>query len=318
MQRTIGMLLIGVGAFFLTLSPLVRFYAAEQLIALPTDTYNTTTLQAENGTYFDAGNLRLRQGVTVVAHNTVRGDVRASSDKVAVWDTFTSVTDATSGTPIDYRQARQAYDRKSGMLVMCCGAAIGNDMSVRQTGLGTLWPPGDVEKKTYQYFDTGTRRPLPMNYSGEDTVQGIKTYRYVMNVPATRIAAVEGVPGSVLGLGEDSGNVDADRYIQSTKTVWVDPRTGAVVNQHENVRSTLRTADGVERLTVAGFHLKMTEADQRKLVGLSDDSAGRINLLKFWIPVSTLIVGAGFLVAGILVYMAASSGSRGVRRAEVV
>src|SRR5918999_3540837 len=259
MQRTIGMLLIGVGAFFLTLAPLVRFYAAEQLIALPTDTYNTTKLQAENGTYFDAGNLRLRQGVTVVATNTVRGDVRASTDKIAVWDTFTSVADATTGTPIDFRQARQAYDRRTAQLVMCCGAAIGNDTNVRQSGLGTLWPPGNVEKKTYQYFDTGTRRPLPMNFAGEDTVMGINAYRYVMNVPATKVTVVQDVPGSVLGLGEDSGNVDADRYIQSTKTVWVDPRTGAVVNQNENVRSTLRTPDGIERLTVASFNLKMTE-----------------------------------------------------------
>src|SRR5918992_5623683 len=173
MQRTIGMLLIGVGAFFLTLSPLVRFYAAKQLIALPIDTYSTTRLQAQNGSYFDAGNLRLRQGVTVVATNTVRGDVRASTDKVAVWDVFTSVEDATTGTPIEYRQARQAYDRRSAELVMCCGAAVGNDTNVRQTGIGTLWPPGNVEKKAYQYFDVATKRPYPMRYAGEDTVHGV-------------------------------------------------------------------------------------------------------------------------------------------------
>ena len=318
MQRTIGMLLIGVGAFFLTLSPLVRFYAAKQLIAIPTDTYNTTKLQAENGTYFDAGNLRLRQGVTVLATNTVRGDVRASTDKVAVWDTFTSVVDATTATPIEYRQARQAYDRRTGELVMCCGAAVGNDTSVKQSGLGTLWPPGNVEKKTYQYFDVATKRSLPMRFEGEDMVQGIKTYRYVMNVPSAKTAAVDDVPASVLGLDEDSGNHDADRYFQSTKTVWVDPRTGAVVNQHENVRSTLHTKDGIERLTVANFNLKMTEADQKKLVDLSSENAGRISALKVWVPLGSLVLGVGLLVAGVLVTLAAGNGGGGKRRAEIV
>jgi Porin PorA len=318
MQRTIGMLLIGVGAFFLTLSPLVRFYAANQLIALPTDTYQTTKLQAENATYFDAGNLKLRQGVTVVATNTVRGDVRNSTDKVAVWDTFTSVSDATTGTPIDYRQARQAYDRRTSQLVQCCGAAVGNDTNVKQSGLGTVWPVANVQKKTYQYFDVGTRQTLPMNFDGEDRVQGLKAYRYVMHVPDTKIADVEDVPGSILGLGKNSGNVDADRYLGNTKTVWIDPRTGAVVNQQENIRSTLHTKDGVERLTVAAFNLKMTDADQKKLVKLSDDNAGMITILKTIVPIATLLLGAVLLVAGIFVTLAAGSGARGTRRAEIV
>ncbi|HEY7485564.1 MAG TPA: DUF3068 domain-containing protein [Streptosporangiaceae bacterium] len=318
MQRTIGMLLIGVGAFFLTLSPLVRFYAAKQLIALPTDTYETTKLQADNATYFDAGNLKVRNGVTVVATNTVRGDVRASNDKVAVWDSFTSTSDATTGTPIDYRQFRQALNRRTAQLVMCCGAQIGNDTSVKQSGLATVWPPGNVQKKTYTYFDVATKQPLPMTFDGEDTVQGLKVYRFVQHVPDTKIAEVTDVPGTILGLGEKSGNVDTDRYYQETKTVWVDPRTGAVVNQEENIRSTLHTKDGVERLVVAAFDLKMVPNDQKKLVKLANDNAGAISAVKFWIPIGSLVLGAILLVAGILVTLAAGSGSRGVRRAEIV
>jgi hypothetical protein len=319
MQRTIGMLLIGVGAFFLTLSPLVRFYAAKQLLALPIDTYQTTRLQAQNGSYFDAGNLKLRQGVTVVATNTVRGDVRASNDKVAVWDSFTSTSDATTGTPIDYRQFRQALNRRSSELVMCCGAAVGNDTTTKQTGLGTVWPVADVQKKSYQYFDVATKQTLPMNYDGEDTVQGLRAYRFVQHVPDTRIDAVADVPGSVLGLGKNSGNVDTDRYYQETKTVWVDPRTGAVVNQEENIRSTLHTKDGVERLTVAAFDLKMIPADQQKLVKLANDNATAITAVKMIIPIATLLFGAILLVVGVLVSIAATGrGGRGVRRAEIV
>src|SRR5919197_541588 len=119
-----------------------------------------------------------------------------------------------------------------------------------------------------------------MRYDGEATVQGLKTYRYVQQIPDAKIATVEDVPGSVLGLGKKSGNVDADRYYQETKTVWVDPRTGAVVNQEENIKSTLHTQDGVERLTVAQFDLKMIDADQRKLVKLSSDNAGAITAVK--------------------------------------
>ncbi|HEX6467798.1 MAG TPA: DUF3068 domain-containing protein [Streptosporangiaceae bacterium] len=317
MQRTIGMLLIGVGTFFVTLSPLVRFYAANHLLALPIDTYDRTRLQAANGTYFDAGNLTLRQGVTIVATNTVRGDVRAGTDKVAVWDSFTSISDATTGTPIDFRQFRQPLDRHSSEIVSCCGAAVGNDTSVKQTGLGTVWPVAHVEKKSYLYFDVATKRALPMNFDGIDRVQGLRTYRFVQHVPDTKIVEVHGVPGTVLGLGKNSGAVDTDRYYQETKTVWVDPRTGAVVNQEENVRSTLRTKDGVERLTVAAFDLKMVPDDQKRLVKLSDDNARTVTLVKTIIPVATLLFGAVLLVVGIFVSLAGGRGGRGTR-AEIV
>lgn len=319
MQRTIGMLLIGVGAFFLTLSPLVRFYAAKQLLALPIDTYETTRLQAQNGTYFDAGNLKLRQGVTVVATNTVRGDVRASTDKIAVWDSFTSTADATTGTPIDYRQARQALNRRTSQLVMCCGASVANDPHTQQSGLGTVWPVANVQKKTYNYFDLATKRALPINFDGVDKVQGLRTYRYVQHVPDTRIAEVDDVPGHLLGLGPKSGNVDTDRYYQETKTVWVDPRTGAVVNQEENIRSTLHTRDGVERLTVAAFDLKMIPDDQKKLIKLSSDNARAVTAVKTIVPIVTLLLGAGLLVAGVFVTVAATGrGTRGTRRAQIV
>src|SRR5687768_2058155 len=96
MRRPVGAILIALGAFFLTLAPLVRFYVADQMVRAPLNRYNMTRLEAQNATYFDTASLKQKTGVTLKAINTVRGDVRANegNDDIAVWDSSTNIFDA--------------------------------------------------------------------------------------------------------------------------------------------------------------------------------------------------------------------------------
>ncbi|NKZ08278.1 DUF3068 domain-containing protein, partial [Actinomadura latina] len=303
MRRIIGASLIGLGAFLLAAGVLVRFYVAPSLIGAPTDVYQVTRLRAENASYFDAAKATPRTGATIVATNTVRGDPASTHDGVAVWDSTTMVQDGGRGTTIEIQKQRYAFDRRTGELRNCCGAAIDGDSSVRLSGVGLFWPV-EVRKKGLELFDTATLRAWPVAFDGEERVGGVLAYRFVQRVPETRVAGdLPDVPGELLGRPEGSPAVPVDRYYQADATYWVDPRTGAPIDQRRRVLSTLRPKEGPGRLVVADFTLAMTPESQRALRALSGDGAGQIRLLKTVVPLccagaGVLLVAAGVLLAG--------------------
>ena len=46
--------------------------------------------------------------------------------------------------------------------------------------------PINTQPKTYQVFDTTLNKPVPFTYNGTGTVGGIKTYKFVEDVPPTQ------------------------------------------------------------------------------------------------------------------------------------
>lgn len=310
MRRKVGLILIGIGAFLIALAPLFRFYVVHQVLAAPLDIYEKTTLQADNATYLDAAKLKIVKGATVTATNTTRGDVHAGDGKIAVWDSFTSVEDVNANVKIDTQMQRAVFDRRTSELQNGRGAQVNNDPNAHQSGVGLFWPV-DVKKKTYHYFDTTTKRAWPMTYSGEDRTQGIRTYRFVQTIPPTVTETIKpGVPVSLLnmpaaqaaelpGYDKKTKTVPVNRVYQATTTAWVDPRTGAPVNQQQRVMTTLRTSDGVDRLVVGDLNLKMLPSSQKHLVDRSDGDAGYLALIRTWLPYGGGGVGIVLLLVGL-------------------
>jgi hypothetical protein len=309
-RRKVGLALIGLGAFLLALAPLVRFYVAHQVIAAPLDIYEKTTLRADNATYLDTTKFKIIKGATITATNTTRGDVHAGDNKVAVWDSFTSVEDVAANAKIETQVQRAVFDRRTAELRNGRGSQVNSDSNVRQTGVGLFWPV-DVKQKTYPFFDITTKRAWPMTYAGEDRTQGIRTYRFVQAIPPTVTDTIKpGVPASLFALppaqlsklpGYDKKNnaVAVNRVYQATTTVWVDPRTGAPVNQEQQVKTTLRTSDGIDRLVVGDLDLKMTPESQKHLVDRSDSDAKYVVLFRTWLPYGGAAVGLVLLLLGL-------------------
>ncbi|MFB4310128.1 DUF3068 domain-containing protein [Actinomadura sp. GTD37] len=303
MRRIIGASLIGLGAFLLAAGLLTRFYVAPALIGAPADVYKVTRLKAENATYFDAAAAAPRTGATLVATNTVRGDPDSAHDGVAVWDTTTVIQDVARGTTIEIQKQRFAFDRRTGELRDCCGAAIGGDTGVRQSGVGLFWPM-EVRKKGLELFDPATLRAWPVAFDGEERVGGVLAYRFVERIPETKVAGeVPAVPGGLLGRAEGGPAVPVDRYYQAEGTFWVDPRTGAPIDQRQRVLSTLRPRQGPGRLVVADLTLRMTPESQRDLQAVSADGAAKIRMLETGAPLA--FGGAGLLLAAAGLLLAA-------------
>jgi hypothetical protein len=290
------LVLAGAGAFLVAFGLLLRFYAAPRLIAAPADLYQTDTLRAAGASYFDEGALTTRHGATLTYTLTIRGEPGASTGTTAVWDSFASLADRQRGVQVNSTYQRAAFNRRTGQLLDCCGAAVNDDTRVRQHGIGLFWPIG-VRQATYQVFDVNAESAWPATYSGTAQVQGIMTYRFVQHIPSTQVAQLAGVPSSLLGLRGQAGNVVADRFYQADNTFWVDPRTGVVIDIEQRVLSVLRGPGGQGKLVVADMDLKMSGSSQRQLAALASKNAGLIGTLRETGPLGCGILGLIFILA---------------------
>ncbi|GAA1779236.1 DUF3068 domain-containing protein [Actinomadura chokoriensis] len=302
MRRPVGLVLIGLGAFFLALAPLVRFYVADQVIVAPLNQYQVTLLESKDATYFDQADLKLKTGVTLLAKNTVRGDVRANEgdNDIAVWDSTTNIYDqAKPDKPVQIQGFRIAFNRRTSVLVNCCGVNVDGDNTVRMSGYGLLFPLGNVQKRDYPFFDTTTKQAAPMVFGDVEKVHGLTTYRFTQTIPLTKTAALDTkLPAKMLGLPEDAGNQKVDRYTEAYNTVWVDPRTGIPVKHRKNIRSTVQTPDGKGKMIVAQADLVSIDKDQKAMVDMSNGKALQIDMVRSYVPAGAILLGLILLFVG--------------------
>jgi hypothetical protein len=157
-----------------------------------------------------------------------------------------------------------------------------------------------VAKKSYQLFDAQTGRTWEIRYDGEETVRGVRTYRFLQHIPATKVTGKAlSVPGDLLGRSAKSGSVAVDRYYQADITYWIDPRTGAPLNSQQKELSTLQAQKGPGRLVVADMDLQMTDASQRGLLAKSEDAADAIRAVRILAPLGCLFAGLVSVSAGL-------------------
>ena len=296
MRRIVGLALVGLGAFLLVAALLTRTYVAGQLVKFPLNTYVKTTLVGKDVSYFSPKLVRPVSGALMQVTDTVKGDAAAGNSSTAVWDEFTYLYDRTNHVAFSYTTRRAAFDRRTAVLVDCCGANIGGNSTIRQTGLsGYVWPIG-TQKQTYMVFDTTLLKPMPFRYAGTGTIHGISVYRFVEHVPPTQ-SGTQQVPGSLVGSSQDL--VTLPEYYAATNTYWVDPRTGGILDSNSNSKQYLRTANGQDLLLFDG-NLVMTPASVSTAVAL--DSTGRTQLA--WLevigPLIAVVAGIVALVAGIV------------------
>jgi Porin PorA len=298
--------LLGLGAFLVVVAALLRFYAAPQLIAAPDDVYETDVLVSPHSSYFDEGQLVTWRDVRLTYTLSIRGDQRASSDKIAVWDSFASLADPKLHNVVNSVYQRSAFNRRTGQLVDCCGASVNDSTQIKQTGIGLFWPIG-TKKQTYTVFDNNSMKSWPAHYVGEAKDTGVQTYKFTQHVPATRVDVMTGVPTSLLHISGPSRNVVAYRYYEADNTFWVDPRTGVLVDEEVKAQSYLTAANGQGKLTAVSLDLRMDQASRHSLAGQANKNAKSITTISVLGP---LALG----VLGIILLLAATSPWRYFRR----
>jgi Porin PorA len=297
MRRVIGLSLAGLGAFLVVGALLTRTFVGGQLIKFPLSEYVKTTLLAKNVSYFSPALVRNVTGATIQVTDTVKGDPQAGTSSTTVWNEFTYLYDVTNHKEYAVSTRRAAFNRRTAQLVDCCGASVNGNSTIRQTGVSGYVFPINTQKKTYDVFDTNVNRPMPFDYMGTATMDGIPVYRFVEHVTHAR-AGSQKLPGSLVGLKQPL--VTLPEYYTATNTYWVDPETGGVLDTTQNQKLTLEDATGRQRLLLFDGDIVMTPPSVRTAVNL--DSAGRNKL--YWFqdigPLVAGLAGLVLLIAGIV------------------
>jgi Porin PorA len=304
MRRVLGVVLTGLGAFLLVLALLFRFYLPGQVIKFPLNEYTVSDLTGTNVTYFSDQSLAEVHGATVRAASTTQGDVAAGSSSTAVWVDTTGVFDISSGpspgTPIGYASERIPFNRRTGLVVNCCGAAI-NGKPQKMSGQEFVWPIG-TQKKTYQIFDTTLLKPEPVKYTGTSTVNGINVDVFVEHVVNQKFGT-EPVPGSLVGM-KSQANVTLPEDLTATNTYYVDPDSGSPLKVVENQTEFLANpSTGATLLTLLHGTLTSTPKTIASAVSTAKHYDDEIIWVQNIGPLIAGVLGLLLLVVGILLLL---------------
>jgi hypothetical protein len=188
-------------------------------------------------------------------------------------------------------------------------------------GLVLKFPFG-TEKKTYKFWDTTTRKAYPIQYKSETKLDGLPVYVFEQQVPKQDLPQAKPleVPGSLVGeQGKDS--VAVQRTYQNTRTLWIEPVTGAIIKGQEEQLATF-AYNGEDKVTVTKVKIYYDDDTVKKNVegGKGDEKkeggykakAAQLHLIGFWVPLVSLLIG--LLLLALVVYLQVRP--RGARRAE--
>jgi hypothetical protein len=305
--RRLGYVLVFVGLFLLFFGLFERFYAYPRLKKAPLD-QESAPVAVGTGTYFNRSPEKLREitGAQLKNVRTVKGDPKAGTEEVAVWDSFVSTVDLADGGVITATQERIALDRVTAQSVNCCGE------NPRHQGL-TLKFPFDTKKQSYQFWDGPAGRALPAVYTREETIQGVKVYRFEQRIDRLTLGSQE-IPGSLAG-DPSAASVQTNIVYSNVKTIWVEPATGIIVKGQQAVSQVLEsTTGGGKVLTLLDGVLTYDDATVRANAADASDGASQLRLLSTILPIGALAGGLVLLVVGLLLLRAPEG--RRVRRAE--
>lgn len=301
MRRFLGPVLVGLGVFLVVGGLLLRFYAYPRLAVAPIDQNSVTKLEAKGANIFDTTALKPLTTDLAVQNKTV-GDVKASEDEgdnVRVWVGSTSIR-SSDGTVRSRSTERTAFDATSAEAVNCCGnfeeSTDGQRDPVKREGLVFKFPFA-TEKKTYQVWDDSVGKATPATFVKETKVDGLTVYEFQQTIDRVKVGTRE-VPASLVG-GSGTGNVEGDNMYALDKQIFVEPVTGAIVDQHQHTTSTV-AVDGEDKLTQTDAQLAYTKATVDANVKEFSSKSSQLNLVHGLLPLLMVVIGLVAIVFGVL------------------
>ncbi|WP_269204072.1 DUF3068 domain-containing protein [Nocardioides sambongensis] len=294
MRKKLGLPLIGLGAVLLLVGITCLVYAPGVVKKTPLDVDTTTRLEG-TAAKLDTGTGELVEN-PVKATSLTRTDTDVSDDDVVAWVQVSCLMIDEGDLPdcLDDSDPRTvnvstdvfATDRVTAEAVD--GDGYLPDDAVPHEGLVNKWP-FDSEKKDYQYWDGFVGESVTAAYQGTEEIEGVETYVYKIEITGAEIEVSEGIPGTY----------------DTVKTIYVEPKTGAIINQTEDQQRTLE--DGTPALDL---NLGFTE-DQ--ISGNAEDAKSNIsslNLLLKWLPIIGLVGGVVLAGLGAFFMFGSSKGDR--------
>ncbi len=317
MRRYVTFVLLGLGVFAVAAGLLLRLYAHPRLAKVPHDIHTVSVAQGTGITALvhvpegDRARPEIREGLSLTSTTKVTGNLRAEEvakdGDVTVWVEASKVTSDSDGLVVTAGLRSLCLDRHTGEGVTPCENQYYEDVSgqrvvadrgePQQPGLSFKFP-FDTQRRDYRWYDGTVKEALDIRYVGEETVRGLPTYRFVQEIPPTRIDERD-VPGALVGQ-PDVPTVRAELFYQVTRTLLVEPVTGKVIAGGEDVRQELR-ADG-ESTVVFDGELDINEETVAANVAESRENISRLSPITDLPPVLWTVGGVLIAVSLLLVF----------------
>ena len=283
MRKIIGWVLLALGTFLVVIGLMAAIWAPGQVKRTPLDTDSTTRL-AGTADKLNPGTGEV-ESLQVKATSVTKADSEHSDDEVIVFVSSTclvidegDVPDCVDADDPEKRLVSAstdvfATDRSDGTAVN--GSYVPPSAEEKE-GLVNKWP-FDAEKKTYPYWDGMLGQAVDAEYDGTETIDGLETYRYHVLIE------------------EESAEVvtDVDGIYSQDKFIWIDPVTGAIINQTQHEVREL--TDGS---TLLDMQLDFTEDQVSANAEDAKDNGGLLTLLTKTVPLIGLIGGVLALLVG--------------------
>lgn len=297
-------IVIGFGAFFVTMALLLKFYAFDRLAVIPAD-QNTKQVAVDKNAYiFDAGTLKFHHTTLTTTVGAV-----AQKDKSEKFGHNSVIFSKWQYSKIPQTKTAQtastekfAVDRHTGKIIKWSGDEE-NGKAIEHKGYTVKFPFG-AKKTTYPYWDANIKKTMNMEYAGTEKIDGLEVYRYEGTVPRQTLKTepTKDTPGFLFGGSKSSPGVKADYTYANDRTIWVEPQTGAFIKVSEGQKQWLtnpKTDKSVQVLQTTSVFDKATvkanvdeykgKASQLKVLKIAPWVLGILGVL--------LLIGGGVMIA---------------------
>lgn len=286
MRKIVGWVLIGLGGFLLAAAVVATVWAPGQVKRAPLDTDSVTRLSGTAAVVPNGD-----KDVPVRAVSVTKADAKKSDDEAAVYVNFTCLVRDVPGTP-DCGKEGTGENADPNVISVGEPAVFATHRNKgiainKRTYLPKDAPeteglvnkfPFDTEKKDYPFWDGVLGRTVTAEFQGTKTIKGLETYEfgYMLEGEAAEIAS--GVDGTY----------------SMDKTMWVDPRTGQIIDQEQH------DTRAAGETTLLDVQLSFTEEQVQANVDDAKDNIGSLDLLTRTVPLVGYIGGPILIVVGLL------------------
>jgi hypothetical protein len=318
MRRVVGLVLIALGAFLIVIGPTLRWVVAPKLAVAPlacepNPGYEDlcdegVSISPSTGvatSLFSPGTLSELSDVPLEANRRVRPDRETSTSAETIYDTIQEVLNG-DGEMVTTSQARFGFDGHTSELLDCCDANVDGTPITDFGGVMPLKFGFGLKQQDYNYFDTTIRAATPAVFQGTDEIDGLEVYVFEQVIEPTQIGTLE-VPGDLVGSKDDS--FVAPRFYSNTRTLYVEPTTGVIINGTEQQLQTLRGPDGTDQLTIIEAQLGFTDDNIANAVVNAENGKSALGLVTTTVPLIAVVLG--FVLTALGVFLAV-----GARRSD--
>jgi hypothetical protein len=279
-----GWVLLLLGAFLLTTALMMWFWAPGKAERTPLDSFSNVMLSGA------ADKLNPKTGkvehVPVWVLSQYKTDSEKSDDNVIVFvNAICANIDRGPGahdclTDKDPRMITDdldvfATDRHTALALGSNASKYG---ATPHEGLLNKWP-FDAQKKDYPYWDSVLGKAVTASYASTEDIQGLQVYKYTVSIPPTKAEIVKGIEG----------------LYSMEKEIWIEPQTGAIIDQRQHEIRTL--PDGS---TVLDMDVRFTPETVNTFVKDAHDNKKSLDLFRGPVPILLFVAGVICVVVGFI------------------